>query len=103
MYKRQRVASSAAAWASWHQIRDAGEAKGKPAETSTPAFEMNAPVPTEAEPAARAVAAGAEQIVQEVSPAPSSSDSIASIVDRVLADLRPRLVEEIARKMAEKK
>jgi CheY-like chemotaxis protein len=98
-----RVASSAAAWASWHQIRDAGEAKGKPAETSTPAFEMNAPVPTEAEPAARAVAAGAEQIVQEVSPAPSSSDSIASIVDRVLADLRPRLVEEIARKMAEKK
>ena len=29
--------------------------------------------------------------------------SIASIVDSVLADLRPKLMEEISRKMAEKK
>ena len=47
----------------------------------------------------------AEKFAQEVSTAPSISDptAIASIVDRVLADLRPRLVEEISRKMAEKK
>jgi hypothetical protein len=52
-----------------------------------------------------AVAAGAEQIAQPVS-TPVTSDSpadVASIVDSVLADLRPRLMEEISRKMAQKK
>ena len=32
----------------------------------------------------------------------SDPNSIASIVDSVLADLRPRIVEEIARKLAKK-
>jgi len=44
--------------------------------------------------AAAAAAAGG-------SSAPDAS-TIASIVDRVLADLRPKLVEEIARKLAGK-
>jgi len=50
------------------------------------------------------VAAGAEQIPHET-PAPSAENSsdIASIVDSVLADLRPKLMAEISRKMSEKK
>jgi hypothetical protein len=51
-----------------------------------------------------AVAAGAEHSAQET-PAPSSESpsDIAGIVDSVLADLRPRLMAEISRKMSEKK
>jgi len=49
-----------------------------------------------------AVAAGAEKAPEEAS-APAESDEIASIVDSVLADLRPKIVEEISRKMGKKK
>ena len=48
-----------------------------------------------------AVAAGAEQLAQEATP--DNPADVASIVDSVLADLRPRLMAEITRKMAEKK
>jgi CheY-like chemotaxis protein len=99
------VASTAAAWASWRQIRDAGDAAGKAAETATLPFEMNVPASTQAESAARAVAAGAEQIVREASVAAPRENpaDVASIVESVLAELRPRLMEEISRKIAEKK
>jgi hypothetical protein len=51
-----------------------------------------------------AVAAGAEHIAQEVpEPSPENPADVASIVDSVLADLRPRLMAEISRKMAQKK
>jgi hypothetical protein len=51
-----------------------------------------------------AVAAGAEQSLQEASLAPDDKRAdVASIVDSVLADLRPKLMAEISRKMAEKK
>jgi uncharacterized protein (DUF2267 family) len=50
------------------------------------------------------VAAGAEQILHEVTAAPKGDPAeIARIVESVLADLRPKLMEEISRKMAEKK
>jgi hypothetical protein len=51
-----------------------------------------------------AVAAGAEKAPEETS-AESESDpaAIASIVESVLADLRPRIFEEISRKMGKKK
>ena len=62
------------------------------------------PEPVPAEPAAMAVAAGAEQILQEASAAPQAEPAdVASIVESVLANLRPKLMEEISRKMAEKK
>jgi hypothetical protein len=50
-----------------------------------------------------AVAAGAEKHPDESS-ASSESDAegIASIVDSVLADLRPKIFEEISRKMGKK-
>ena len=61
--------------------------------------EFNAPTA----PAAMAVAAGAEQTAQEPAPVTENPSDVASIVDSVLADLRPRLMAEITRKMAEKK
>jgi twitching motility two-component system response regulator PilH len=98
----EMVKSTATAWASWRQIRDTGKAsETAPAQPK----EFEVPESAPAETAARAVAAGAEQFVREVPAASSSSDptAIASIVDSVLADLRPKLMEEISRKMAEKK
>jgi CheY-like chemotaxis protein len=98
----ETVKSTAAAWASWRQIRDSSETKP---ETSEPAREeFNVSEPARAESAAMAVAAGAEQNGQESAAAPAENPTdVASIVDSVLADLRPRLMAEITRKMAEKK
>jgi len=96
----EAIKSTAAAWASWRQIRDAHKdsevAQARPRE-----FEVPEPVPAET---AAAVAAGAEQILQEASAtAKGESTDVASIVESVLANLRPKLMEEISRKMAEKK
>ena len=92
------VKSTAAAWASWRQIRDADP---KPAPAPPAHQEFETPIPPPADSAAMAVAAGAEQPAQET--APNNPTDVASIVDSVLADLRPRLMAEITRKMAEKK
>ena len=94
--------TTAAAWASWRRIRESGDSKSSSAE------------PAQKEPktcgsglpdaAARAVAAGAEKTPQEASSsAESEAAGIASIVDSVLADLRPKIFEEISRKMGQKK
>ncbi len=94
------VKSTAAAWASWRQIRDTS--KSEAPQSQPGAYEIPEPP---AETNARAVAAGAEQILQAAAAAePGNNPSdVASIVDSVLAGLRPRLMEEITRKMAEKK
>jgi hypothetical protein len=94
------VKSTAAAWASWRQIRDTNGSQAVPAQPQE--VEVPESVPPEA---ARAVAAGAEQILQEAQASvPSGSPTdVASIVDSVLADLRPKLMAEISRKMAENK
>jgi CheY-like chemotaxis protein len=95
------VKSTAAAWASWRQIRDT-RTESEVAQPQAREFEVPEPVP--AEPAAMAAAAGAEETPQEVSAAPGSGPTdVASIVESVLANLRPKLMEEISRKMAEKK
>ena len=98
----EALKNTAAAWASWRQIRDTGDAKTETAEPVREQFNIPAPAP--AESAAMAVAAGAEQNVQEsTTPASENPSDVASIVDSVLADLRPRLMAEITRKMSEKK
>ena len=74
------AASTAAAWASWHRIRESGN-----------------------DSAAKAVAAGAENNPSDVASDNDSDPGIASIVDSVLADLRPKIVEEISRKLGKKK
>ena len=97
----EAVKSTAAAWASWRQVRDTRK-DGEAALAQPKEFEVPEPAP--AETAARAVAAGAEQIMQEASAASKADPAdVASIVESVLANLRPKLMEEISRKMAEKK
>jgi len=96
----EAVKNTAAAWASWRQVRDTSNTITAAEDTS---HQIDTPQPPDS--AAMAVAAGAEQIAQPVS-TPVTSESpadVASIVDSVLADLRPRLMEEISRKMAQKK
>jgi CheY-like chemotaxis protein len=94
------VKTTAAAWASWRQNRDTGNGS----EVTEPQPKELDPPPAEPpDTAAMAVAAGAEQIVQEVSPPSSDANNVASIVESVLADLRPKLMEEISRKMSKKK
>lgn len=92
------AATTAAAWASWRRIRETGD----PKDTAPSKNKADEKVPSPPEEAAMAVAAGAEKAPEEV-PAASESPEIASIVDSVLADLRPKIVEEISRKLKKKK
>ncbi len=109
----QREAELAAAWQNWKQIREsfvstpasAPAAEAPAAETSAPQSvsqeDASASAPV-AEPAADPDPETAE--VEASTPeAPGESTAIASIVDTMLAELRPKLVEEIARKMSSEK
>jgi hypothetical protein len=101
------VAKTAAAWATWQQIH---ETSTPPAQLSdqpaAPSVETNQEVRTESEAPdaasiekeALAAAAAAAGGGSESSNA-SSDSNIASIVEGVLAELRPKLVEEIAKKL----
>ena len=79
----------------WHQIRTGSAAAGT--QDVVEAAKQAAPV--EEAPKAMAAAAAAESAPAAAGPDPSA---IASIVDSVLADLRPKIVEEIAKKLAGK-
>ena len=95
----KRESETAAAWASWRKIRETGGSKASnPAEASVKEAEDSIPE----DRAAMAVAAGAESKPEEVTSLDSDPE-IASIVDSVLADMRPKIVEEIARKLGKKK
>lgn len=94
--------STAAAWASWRQIRETGQSQRTTEGGSRSDREFGTGEP--AESAAMAVAAGAEKAPEEASATDDSDPAaIASIVDSVLADLRPKIVEEISRKLGKKK
>jgi CheY-like chemotaxis protein len=80
------AASTAAAWASWRRIRESGDPKGRRDSGEESRDE-----------ASMAVAAGAEK-----APELQEGPEIASIVDSVLADLRPKIVEEISKKLKKK-
>ncbi len=96
----ESVKTTAAAWASWRQIRDTNETTLQAAEASAEPSQQPAEAHIPQDTEAMAVAAGAEQSPQD---AASENSDIASIVDSVLADLRPKLMAEITRKMAGKK
>jgi len=84
--------------ANWKNIRDSiAGAAAKPAPAKEEFHDAEA---VKAEPEVTAAPAS-----ERVSSAPGASDpkDIASIVDSVLAELRPRIVEEIARKLADSK
>ncbi len=88
--------TTAAAWASWRKIRESGDGPtSHPSGLSEDESVATADV-------AMAAAAGAEKSPEESADA-ESDPAIASIVDSVLADLRPKIVEEISRKLGKKK
>ena len=84
-------------WASWRQIRSDEPHNGESAKEYRPDDQGSTP----AETAAMAVAAGAEKSPEEGAPG-ADPNAIANIVDSVLADLRPKIVEEIAKKLGKK-
>jgi nicotinate-nucleotide--dimethylbenzimidazole phosphoribosyltransferase len=100
--EKEMAANTAAAWASWRRVRESGEPKAQPSPEPAAKEAAEAPARRDRDEAAMAAAAGAEKVPEEV-PADSESAEIASIVDTVLADLRPKIVEEISRKMGKKK
>lgn len=85
-------ANTAAAWASWRRIRESGDHSPEHSDDPGPH-----------DSAAMAVAAGAEKSPEDSHSSEPESAEIASIVDSVLADLRPKIVEEISRKLGKKK
>src|SRR5439155_940720 len=98
---KHREAELAAAWQNWKQIRESIVGSGITAQIAdVAAAELKAADQPPEPPATQAKAES------EHTAAPSSSDSkaesaaIASIVDSVLAELKPKLVEEIAKKMS---
>lgn len=95
-------ATTAAAWASWRRIRESGDTKTSAPHASAPEKEASEQ-PAPKDEAAMAVAAGAEKAPEEATDSSSETPEIASIVDSVLADLRPKIVEEISRKLGKKK
>jgi CheY-like chemotaxis protein len=106
-FDSETVKNTAAAWASWRQVHDSSQGN-EFAETRPKEMETDQPESAPPDTAARAVAAGAEQISQEATAAVAAAiegdqSNVASIVDSVLADLRPKLMEEINRKMSKKK
>jgi len=80
----------------WHQIRTGSAAAG-----TQDVVEAKQAEPVEEAPKAMAAAATAESAPAASAASPDAS-TIASIVDSVLADLRPKIVEEIAKKLAGK-
>jgi two-component system chemotaxis response regulator CheY len=87
-------ATTAAAWDSWKRVQESGHDNGSSPE--------NAPSSTE-DKAAMAAAVGGKHALEELTAAAENDPAIASIVDSVLADLRPKIVEEISRKLGKKK
>jgi two-component system chemotaxis response regulator CheY len=96
--------TTAAAWASWRRIRESGDSKVQPVATKPSQEEVEKDAPKPPDSAAMAVAAGAEKAPEEIPAAPESeSEEIANIVDSVLADMRPKIVAEISKKLGKKK
>jgi hypothetical protein len=105
----QRESELAAAWANWRQIRKSilgTEGLTLAPEISPPAEEVQVPqeihTPEEAHPAQEGSAAPAVEIAQSENPEPASENEaaeISSIVDNMLAELKPKLMEEIKKKL----
>jgi len=87
-------ADLAAAWASWKQVRDSvstPEFASQIADAASTGFKDLRHEEASATPESEAASAPGEE-----------NDAIASIVDSVLAELKPKLMEEISKKMTKK-
>ena len=92
-------AANAAAWANWRQIRETVvAASSQVADAAAASFkEIRHEAPAKPQPE------GASTSESSSSSSASEATAIASIVESVLSELKPKLVEEIARKMASDK
>lgn len=101
----QREAELAAAWQNWKQIRESFVSAQPSAEVAeASAVEANAaPAEETAPPRTEEDEADPSELESTSVDAPGESTAIASIVDTMLAELRPKLVEEIAKKMNSEK
>jgi hypothetical protein len=103
----EREAELAAAWQNWKQIRESFVSAQPPAPIAEAPVAEPMPVQEEAtapsKPAEDEVESETEEVEMASSEAPAESTAIASIVDTMLAELRPKLVEEIAKKMNSEK
>jgi two-component system chemotaxis response regulator CheY len=95
--------TTAAAWASWRRIRESGDGKGSSAKAAASKEEKEKEKSAAHDGSAMAVAAGAEKSPEEAAASSDESPELASIVDSVLAGMRPKIVEEISRKLGKKK
>lgn len=101
--ERQRASQLAAAWENWQNVRET--ILGSPiAAQITEAAAESLKETQQAQPAA-AHPAEASNIVSasEDTPPPGNPTAIASIVDSVLAELKPKLMEEIAKSLGKEK
>jgi CheY-like chemotaxis protein len=106
-----RAAEMAAAWSHWQEVRQAIVGSGLADQITDVAAAAASVSATNSEGSAQSSAttesspASSQESAppQQANPAKTDSSSIASIVDSVLAELKPKLVEEIAKKLGEKK
>jgi len=100
----QREAGLAAAWQNWKQIRESlVDAPPPPAADASAGLNSSREEPAlPVQPASADLAEPAE-VEAAAEDTPEESTAIASIVDTMLAELRPKLVEEIAKKMNSEK
>ena len=100
----QREAGLAAAWQNWKQIRESlVDAPPPPAADASAGLNSRREEPAlPVQPASADLAEPAE-VEAAAEDTPEESTAIASIVDTMLAELRPKLVEEIAKKMNSEK
>ncbi len=80
----------------------AKETKGKGGKSNWHQIRSGAPAPSDAVEAAKQSEETLKTMAAAAADGGSDASSIASIVDSVLADLRPKIVEEIARQLAKK-
>jgi CheY-like chemotaxis protein len=92
---KDKADKTKAAWSNWHQIRAGSTPAGAASDPVQAAKDAEAGANAEEAPKAMAAAAAAGDGGMSA----SDSSDIANIVDSVLADLRPKIVEEIAKKL----
>ena len=92
------ASANAAAWANWRQIRDTivGSTSQTPDGVKATFKDVREEEPAAAQPEAMAAAASSDG---GSSASTSDPNAISSIVDNMLAELKPKLMEEIARKL----
>src|SRR4029077_2283044 len=99
-----REGELAAAWRNWKQIRETlvesqptSEVAEAPAVEATSQTQEEVASPAPSGPAQAAAAEAVAEVEAAASEVAEESTAIASIVDTMLAELRPKLVAEIAK------